>query len=61
MYHAVPGVAGVVNYDMDLPVSKIRSFLHELVDVVVVQHIARYGYGATTGLIDLVRYILCLF
>lgn len=61
MYHAVPGVAGVVNYDVDLAVSKLRCFLHELVDVFVVQHIARYGYGATTGLIDLVCYILCLF
>ena len=52
VYHSVPSEASIVDDDVDLARSKFRGFLHQLVNVLCVQHVARYGGCLTTGVID---------
>lgn len=41
MYYTIPSEASIVDDDVDLPVTaKLRGFLHQLVDIVVFQHVA---------------------
>lgn len=53
MDDAVPGVSGVVDNDVNLAVAELSSLLDKLVDVLVVQHVARHGSCAAAILVDL--------
>lgn len=43
--HAVPRVARVVDDDMNLAVTKLRSLLNKRLDICVVEHVACHGDG----------------
>ena len=60
MDDAVPCETGVVDNDMDLPLPKHRRLLHQLVDVVRIQHIARDCDCFAAALVDFLRYGLRL-
>ena len=57
--HAVPGVACVVDDDVDLAVAKVCGLLDERVDVCVVEHVSRDSEGLATALVDCVCDVLC--
>lgn len=61
MDHAVPGVAGVVDDDVDLAVAKFCSLLDEGFEVFVVEHVAWGSDGLAAALVDGVGDALCLF
>jgi len=50
--HAVPGVACVVDDDVDLAAAEVCGLLDERVDVLVVEHIAGHGEGLAAVLVD---------
>ena len=58
--HTVPGEASVVNDDVDLAISKLRSLCNQVLDVVVVQDIARNSDGTAAGFVDVLCDICCL-
>jgi len=53
---AVPCEPGIVDDDMDLPISELCRFLHQRVDVRAVEHISRYGNCASARFVDLLGY-----
>ena len=55
MYHSVPGKTSIVYNDVDLPSSEFSGSLDELVDVLRIKHIPRYGFGIPRRVIDLSR------
>lgn len=52
--HAVPGIARVVDDDVDLAVAKVCGALDDFLDVLSVGHVAGYGDGLAAGLVDVV-------
>ena len=58
---AVPGVARVVDDDVDLAVAEGGRLLDELGDVLLGGDVAGYGDGLAAGGVDAVGYILGLF
>lgn len=58
---SVPRVSGIVYDDVYLAVSEFGCFLHELVDIIIIQHIPWYRNGAATALIDRLCHFFCLF
>ena len=61
MNHAVPGVASVVDDDVDFTVAEICGLLDERLKILVVEHVARGGNGFPATLVDSIGNILCLF
>lgn len=59
MDHAVPGVACVVDDDVQLAAAEVCGLLDEGVDVLVVKHVSRDGEGLAAALIDGVGDALC--
>ena len=59
--HAVPGVASVVNNDVNLPATKLSSLLDERIDVFVVEHVSGNREGLATILVDGIRNAFRLF
>jgi len=57
--HAVPGVACVVDDDVDFAVAEVCGLLDERVDVLVVEHVSGDSEGLATALVDGVRDVLC--
>ena len=55
VYNAVPSIAGIVDYNVDLALAKFGRFLHELTDVLVLEHITGYCNGTATVSIDCLR------
>ena len=58
--HAVPCVTGIVNNNMNLPVSELRCLLDQFLNILVIEHIACYSYSAAAGFVDLLCRIFCL-
>ena len=54
MNHTVPSKACVVHNDVKLASSELSSFLYEVIDVGVVQHVAGNGFRLSTGAVDAV-------
>lgn len=48
----IPRETRVVDDDMDLAIAKVGCFLHEIVDVFVVEDIARNRGGLAASLVD---------
>ena len=61
MDHAVPGVACVVDDDVDLAVAEVCGLLHERFEVFVVEHVSWCGDSLATALLDGFYNVLCLF
>jgi hypothetical protein len=59
--HAVPGVASVVDDDVDFTVAELCGLLDERLKILVVEHVARGGNGFPATLVDSIGNILCLF
>jgi hypothetical protein len=59
--HAVPGVACVVDDDVDLAVAEVCGLLDERVDVCVVEHVSRDSESLAAILVDGVCDTLCFF
>jgi hypothetical protein len=57
--HAVPGVACVVDDDVDFAVAEVCGLLDERVEVCVVEHVSWGGDGLAAGLVDAVCDALC--
>lgn len=60
MDHAVPGVACVVDDDVDLAVAEVCGLLDERVKVFVVEHVAWGSDCLAAGLVDGIGDGLCL-
>lgn len=52
--HAVPGVAGVVDDDVQLAAAELGGLLDEALEVVVVEHVTHDRQGAAAVGVDLV-------
>ena len=61
MNHAVPGVASVVDDDVDFTVAELCGLLDERLKILVVEHVARGGNGFSAALVNSIGNILCLF
>lgn len=59
MDHAVPGVACVVDDNVDLAVAEVCGLLDERVDVLVVEHVSGDSEGLAAALVDGVCDVLC--
>ena len=59
MDHTVPGVACVVDDDVDLAVAELCGLLDERVEVLVVEHVSGRSDGLATVLVDGVCDALC--
>jgi hypothetical protein len=57
--HAVPGVACIVDDDVDFAVAEVCGLLDERVQVFVVEHVSWSGDGLAAGLVDRVCHTLC--
>jgi hypothetical protein len=58
--HAVPCVTSIVDNNMNLAVSELRCLLDQFLNILVIEHIACYSYGAAAGFVDLLCCIFCL-
>lgn len=59
--HAVPGVACVVDDDVDLAAAEVCGLLDERVDVLVIEHVSRGSERLAAVLVDGVCDGLCFF
>ena len=59
MDHAVPGVACVVDDDVDLAVAEVCGLLDERVDVFVVEHVSGDSECLAAALVDGICDVLC--
>jgi hypothetical protein len=46
---------------VNLPVSELRCFLDQFLNVLVIEHVACYGYSAAARFVDFLCCIFCLF
>lgn len=54
--HPIPSEAGVVDYDVDLALSKLCGFLHELVNVRGVEYVSGNRNCLAPSFIDVICY-----
>jgi hypothetical protein len=59
--YAIPGVACVVDDDVDLAAAEVCGLLDQRVDVPVVEHVSRDGEGLAAVLVDGVCDGFCFF
>jgi len=50
----IPSEPRIIDNDMDLPTTKLRRFLHKIIDVFRIQHVTRYSDGGSASLGDFV-------
>lgn len=60
MNHPIPRKTRIINNNMDLPAPEFRRLLHQLRDILIIQHITRHRDGLAARLVDLIRDILRL-
>jgi hypothetical protein len=59
--HAVPGVASVVDDDVDLAIAELCGLLDQRLEVFVVEHVAWSGNGLAATFVNSIGDALCLF
>lgn len=60
MDDCIPGETCVVHDDVDLALSKLGGLLDELLDVIILQQVARHGNRLSAVGVDLIGYVLGL-
>lgn len=58
MYDPIPGEASIVDNDVYLPTSKLCCLVHQLIDMLRIQHVAWDGNGCSTSLLDFLDHTL---
>ena len=52
VYNTIPSKPRIINDNMNLPASKLRRLLNQLIDIFRIQHISGYGNGSAACLGD---------